>query len=893
MSTPRDEINRMLDLLSRDPAVGTDTALEALFEGSPQEGRDRPSFLESPFLSTVRALNLPQQAVFRPIHQAITGSAPEGDVSGRDILQSAGVPELGRVSLPLVGEVTGRGALGLGMDIVLDPLNLIPIGAGTKLARKSIESIPRLSRLLTRAPEEQAVLDLIREKTAQLRSRSGDIRRGGVALQREIEREAKRTGIPSEKLGGEITRRSEIKIDVMEPKQLDLPGGAASGDELREIQEIETRMLRKLKKKKDPQAHLFPKPETDTLAEEASDVIARRSSTTPDLRRDFVAEKAANLRQQFEDQLVRENSVGVRTTRLKDADLGYVTHIFTKEAKEKLIRASPDLRMLGRKFNARHVFQLTRKFDGSIDELSALAKEGKLPGFEGVVIDKLLVDNPAVISTVRALAGEKAVTDARIYLDAVALLGKKIPASAKLPPSLRRLAISGSDDSRMSVLAGFLKDYAFDPDVAKHLNAYYNAALSPHSPGIMSEYVRMFDKIQDEWKVLTLMPFAAYHFRNFIGNIWNNSLAGIGPSRLNEYTKAAGYMRMAPDATITLGKKQYVKRDLDRIMGDFGITRQFESFLALSDEGFRKTFSEKIPGVGQLVGLGRKLGNVIEDHARITHFFAKLDDGARFRDAALSVKKYLFNYAELSNMEKSVLRRAFPFYSWTRFNLPLQLESLVNRPSRFQALGDIVAAVERDQNAPSDIDRLAADWVKRNSGIIVENDEDGNPRYFLLGGWIPAADINKIANPMWTIFNEMSPFITTAPEIYLNKDAFLGRDIENFPGEKTKFIGIEGGRKLVHVLKNIRLLTELDRMLAFWEERGGLPDITSRQAEDVVSFGIRGLFGGKAYPVDVNRERRRKMFERQELLGKRRSDMRRTGGINQDVIDDLISETTQ
>ena len=82
---------------------------------------------------------------------------------------------------------------------------------------------------------------------------------------------------------------------------------------------------------------------------------------------------------------------------------------------------------------------------------------------------------------------------------------------------------------------------------------------------------------------------------------------------------------------------------------------------------------------------GRVGGTNIEDFFRGAQFLAETRKGATPEMAAQAVNKVHFDYDALSQFEKNVMRRAMPFYTFARKNLPLQLETLATRPGITQA----------------------------------------------------------------------------------------------------------------------------------------------------------------------------------------------------------------
>ena len=585
---------------------------------------------------------------------------------------------------------------------------------------------------------------------------------------------------------------------------------------------------------------------------------------------------------------------GVASPTLSDAGvlgLGYFHHMLTPEAKKILIEADPALRRFGLEFNPRHSFQIERKLKGNIDDLQKQWEAGEITN--GVKqAGRLFIDDPAMVMMTREAASINARANARLYTGVADELGKN-PRVTENVEHWRRLVIQESSDKRLLPLQERLGDKVFAPEVADHLDQLYHVTMNPDNPNSLDTFLNFYDAIQNNWKVTTLFAFPAYHARNVVGNVWNNFLAGIKNPRYFE--EARRFQRAVPDTkeTFNFGGRTYTHSEMSEQLQNWGISDQFKAFLALGDEALikeNKLLLEKVPGIGQVLGLGKKVGGFIEDNARIGHFFAKLDKGLKVSDAAMSVKKYLFNYNDLTKFEQSVLRRVAPFYAWTRFNIPLQIRGIVERPEMYAALGDITEAVERGTPKPRDEDKLVAEWMKENSAVRVRENESGNPEYFLMGGWIPAADINRVFAPIGEMLSMLGPLKVTA-EMYFNKDAFLGRDIENFPGEKEKFLGLTlSKRKMIQPLKQIRILTEIDRILAATQETGVFGDtkITGRKGEDLGVAIIRTISGAKLYPLDERRRRFELRRRRQQLVRDQRYDRLRKRGVNQEVLDRLI-----
>lgn len=844
-------------------------------------------------LKILDAVNTPQQMMYGGISGAIKGedvidAAVEGarrNISGRDILEQLGVPEWEWTPMSAIFpdfKVPMRGTAGLAADIIADPINLIPgakiFDLGADLVKGGAKMVPGLAKLIPslKVPEVKVVKEILRSEAVRRSGRAGRIVEEGRQLAGEIKDVAKKTGLAPEEVGRRAVKVAELKVkpSVIRDK-LAAEGVTPTVDAINPLKEDFDSMA-------DYMGQLNRVDDLDELPE--------------------ILELGLKRKIVMQNQLISELENGLGTVKLDDASVEYFTHAVTPEAK-KILRSTSEMKTFGAlKYNGRHAFQLERKYRGQgVDDLNALSLDGRLPGYEGKKF-KLFEDNPALVETVRRLRGEKAITDARIYRRSAKQIGRRIddPDIVKVleqdPMLLTKLKIAQATDPRVANLAGEMGQYVFEPEVARHLDAYFDAAISPtQSTGVGAlgqTFLEHFDRVQDEWKLSTLVLFPAYHGRNVVGNIWNNFIGGVLDPTV--YGKAAQFQLANPSKAFTHGGRTLSKMEWENELIDFGITRQFSRFLNLQSE-LALDVNQKLVSKNPIriaERFGGKVGTFVEDNARVAHYFHKLDQGATPVEATLSVKNHLFDYGDLTDFEKAVLRRIIPFYAWTRFNIPLQLRGLVEHPGKFQALGDVINAVERDRPRPKDSDQLLAGWMRENTAIQVRNDAQGNPEFFLLGGWLPAADIDRMARPVDAIVDSLSPFLKAPIELIANKNLFFGNDIDRFPGDKTTFLNMTLPNHAVNALRNIRVLVEADRLLAAYNKKQGLQDtpmsLTDRHGEDITPAVIRTLFGAKTYPLDVVRQRKEQARTIKDLMFLMKLEASRGREMNVETINKML-----
>ena len=389
-----------------------------------------------------------------------------------------------------------------------------------------------------------------------------------------------------------------------------------------------------------------------------------------------------------------------------------------------------------------------------------------------------------------------------------------------------------STDGLVAVKPERLKGQLFPPEVAKVIDAHHEKFTNPEE---VNTVFRAYDAAQNWWKAWTLGIFPAYHARNMAGNIWNNSLAGVRNPAV--YQKAAE-MQMGKAGVLktALGDMDY--QDVVKLAGEKGVLGKGfyggdipEAVTDAMAKGKWLTLGRD----NKLVKTGRHIGSLIEDNARLAHFVDKLQKGMDADTAAQSVKKFLFDYTELTPTEQNVLKRVFPFYSWSRKNIPLQLEMMVRKPGQQLLPVKLKHEVERlsagdkpipDANLP---EWLAGDYPIRTSERHTdEKDQSKNVfSYTPVAGYLPWGDLPRMMNnPAETAGFMVSPLLKEPAQQAANYDLYFKRKIANkeipqayvFPSEGeefTRFMGVKLSPRAAHVARNIRLLATMHRANPF------------------------------------------------------------------------------
>jgi hypothetical protein len=448
---------------------------------------------------------------------------------------------------------------------------------------------------------------------------------------------------------------------------------------------------------------------------------------------------------------------------------------------------------------------------------------------------------------------------------------------------------------------------------------------------------RWFDGAQNWWKKWALFAYPSYHLRNIVGALWNNFLADvpfrshdeaydiiIGASNIGRHWKDfkggtpfqwAGIKAVKPNKKVR-GLDMTRQEILDEARhngvlgrGLFGasgdIERQtWERFTALSKNPLQ--LLNPSASKNTLVRFGMKVGEQIENSVRLAHYMAKRRAGFSAEDAAMSVKKFQFDYADLSDFEKGFLKRIFPFYAWTRNNVPLQVEHALLRPGKLASAGKAVNQIQLSAGGEPPASAIIPKWLHENLGVRFHfNKETGTYEYWLLGSWLPAADLMRMFHPAETAKDMLSPLIKAPAEQLFNESLFFERPLEEFPGQPVNLLSPGAGKVLQDLLpmpegvsdaatqlleKTIgRPLGAIPAPLSQGVSARGRAVSAARQlrpvnearrfletsAREGVKFGLLTSFFGKSYGFDPAQQKEYLVYAKRREIGVLKAEMRK------------------
>jgi len=351
--------------------------------------------------------------------------------------------------------------------------------------------------------------------------------------------------------------------------------------------------------------------------------------------------------------------------------------------------------------------------------------------------------------------------------------------------------------------------------------------------------------------VTSLRP--AFHFINTTGNMILMRMAGIPYSKQPKLYKEAVETLLAKTSRdkeiLDLFKRYGLEGQgqfFDVVQAPKSVAREMEKYLEKATGGAISkiktvligprgaTIAERIPGVYA----GRAVGEFVDSLSRMAAFRHFLEQGMPAEEAANLVKRYLFDYSQLTRAERGVRQYLIPFYSWVRFAIPRSILALAEAPGAY-------TSYFRFQDMLSDLNDVDVsqlpNWLQ--TALILDTDDEGKIVY-----------INP--QPPWETAiayfgGEEGPVLGAGRE--------FGRSLS--PLLSLPFIGVFGrdpttGKpitedELADWKQKIadRTVASLKQLTPAWEIEKAFPKMLERPK--LVSTKLQGLLGILTSPVSV------------------------------------------
>jgi len=386
-------------------------------------------------------------------------------------------------------------------------------------------------------------------------------------------------------------------------------------------------------------------------------------------------------------------------------------------------------------------------------------------------------------------------------------------------------------DGMAGLPAKYHKNYAMHPEIArgmKNMEAFL--ARDENIRGL----AKMAMKLQNMWKSSVTAWRPGWYQTTIFGNVFNGMLGDVYNPNRYRYAGMLQAGRNIDDVLRKLNVNQTIKSEIGNIkIKPYTSKQLMKDFRNEGLEGFGQIYGDIGRGSKDIVDnilykakLKKKsalkktgdffkdAGSAIETNAKLAMFIDQLSKGKTVKEAADHVRKYLFDYSDITRFERGV-KKFMPFYTFTRKNLPLQLKTLATRPDKYLAV-DRLRRTSLDMAGVSEENRAAMpEWFSERA----YGSPFGENKFFT--PLFPSDTISDFLSteepfmqPLRAVGNMISPLVKTPLfELPANTSLFTGQPIERYKGQTKELFGMDLPAKLAYLLSNIGAARDVNRAI--------------------------------------------------------------------------------
>lgn len=500
--------------------------------------------------------------------------------------------------------------------------------------------------------------------------------------------------------------------------------------------------------------------------------------------------------QRTHDDLIRNMGEGLPESMLRDPYMGYLHHLITPSGREWLHRTGKNswdkYLFHAKKFGVQTPAQHKRKIAESLVDANKGMREAGYDGAEEFF-------ETDVVKAFLNRANQSSMAYVRHHWLKSALqqfsedsFGHTPHEFLTVPEILSKLRYSGWEGLQWSKGAspekiaeifdrsglGQLSQYGLPKQVLDDMLTPFEVMKNP------GPFFRKFDKLMSVMRGSVTSVWPLYHIRNALGNFWNGGILG-GVWEPKYYTEAIDLIKAHARGTMTKQQKRIWDaaqdarvwyRFADPTLSDILQTTAddiAETFFYNPRQWLKRRFN--LPENTPIPVPGYADGIKIENTMRLAHFIGRHKKyGETFAEAAASVRKYLFNYDELSKFEKNVMRRLAFFYTWTRKNTPLVFEHALSPQVRLWA-NTIGVTDEKPEDLPS--------WMA-DAGVWVLAQDDSTGLFTTLDLGLPVQEPFALSS-FKRIASLMNPVMRGLVETAGGTSLYTGKRLQDLQQANT------------------------------------------------------------------------------------------------------------
>ena len=304
----------------------------------------------------------------------------------------------------------------------------------------------------------------------------------------------------------------------------------------------------------------------------------------------------------------------------------------------------------------------------------------------------------------------------------------------------------------------------------------------------------LYDKFLNLYKTSMTTVNPGFHARNHFSNTFQNYLnVGTEVLKPSNQKEAFNILKGGKDV-VKIGKDEFTYDDILVMMQGENLlgTGFFAGEMGTGVENILKGSNLNPLDAKNFKAyrMGGAVGQNVEQGDKVLNFVANLRAGKDVMESAENTRKFLFSYSDLSDFERNVMRRIFPFYTFTSKNIPLQLNQLGDNPNVYKNIIKLENVIRTMTPKEEQIDRdyladYAQNYVQLPGSIT---NPDGREEAILLDPSLPYQSLGRVGELFEpkragrTLASRVSPALRVPYELKNNRNIYFESDIEQYEG---------------------------------------------------------------------------------------------------------------
>jgi hypothetical protein len=202
--------------------------------------------------------------------------------------------------------------------------------------------------------------------------------------------------------------------------------------------------------------------------------------------------------------------------------------------------------------------------------------------------------------------------------------------------------------------------------------------------------------------------------------------------------------------------------------------------------GQGKNFKDK-NALQKLIETNFNLAEEMDDIQRIALYRWSLKKTGSSSAAFKQVREALFDYTLLTPIERDIMKRAIPFYTFMKNNLIFQSKNIVKNPQQYAKL---LRGYKHWTEGMTDMEmNELPDYMRRNMWLpiptIINRDDKDSINFLKLN--LPVSDFAEfIQDPFNRGVTSLTVPAKIAIELGTGRDSFTGAPLKDFPGQTNR-----------------------------------------------------------------------------------------------------------